>query len=586
MRKKIFILFYLFTILLGLSSCTRSWIIDIDGYVLHKINGNYYIAQLPEHVKEKNVYEIPTYVGEYPIYGFGSGKPIGIWAGYNEIKFGFIRKIIVKNHVKSIEFNTNKPLLIETERPLSEINWNPRGLKNYQECYFLSPLENYDVKYVDETDCYDGIIYEIKNDGFAKVLFNYSNEYIIHNQHKNIIVNEIGSDSFSESNIKEIIIPSSITIIGNYAFYRSTLESVEFNENLEKVCQYAFADCSLKELNLPNIELTIEDYAFENNNIIYIEIPEKIKFIGNGVFRDNDIQSFNFKSEHIKSISINMFYGCPLTGDLNFGTYINEIKDNALSNNERTELIIPDTISYMGNLSYCDNLRKIYLPNTSIRIGTFTYLKELEELHLGGAENFDDSTTMSRIEKLKIITVSDSNNYLYTNNGILYDKNTNAIIKCPPQLDIKKIEISVKPYKGAFIYNKYIEEAIINCEISECLFSYCDNLKKVQINCDIKTIPNFSFMYCTNLKEINLNNILEVGENSFYKCTSLNYVDLSNCEIVGGCAFEQCDLYEVIFTTKIIEIKHSAFSNNKNLKKCNYYNANVGKHEFYNTLIK
>ena len=186
-------------------------------------------------------------------------------------------------------------------------------------------------------------------------------------------------------------------------------------------------------------------------------------------------------------------------------------------------------------------------------------------------------------ENLRLITVSENNEYLYTENGILYDKKTNAILKCPPKLDIKKVEINVKPAESAFDCNIYIEEAIINCELSRSLFFRCSNLKKVELNDSIKEIPDFAFTTCVSLKEINLNNITEVGYNSFWRCESLNYVDLSNCEVVGVGAFEKCDLYEVVFTDKIQEIKNDAFANNKNLSKCNYYNATIDDYSFYDT---
>ena len=147
-----------------------------------------------------------------------------------------------------------------------------------------------------------------------------------------------------------------------------------------------------------------------------------------------------------------MFYGCPLTGTLDFGTRISEIEDNALSSNSREELVIPENIIYFGKLSYCHNLKKIYLPNRSITIGLFSYLDNLEELHLGGTKNFVCSERMYS-ENLRLITVSGNNEYLYTENGILYDKKTNAIIKCPPKLDIKKVEINVKPAESAFEFH-------------------------------------------------------------------------------------------------------------------------------------
>ena len=583
--KKTCALFMIFLgILLFLTSCDRSWIINVDGYILHKTDGKYYIAQLPETARTESIYEVPTQIGEYEIYGFGSDRSLGMWGGTENINFGFIRKIVIKSHIKSVCLLTSNYLLFETEQPISEIKWHCYidGYKNY---YFLSPKENIDVNYIDKSDCYDGIIYEIKDDGNYQVLFNYSKEFTIHNEHKNTIVDEIGDYAFSNSNIKEITIPYNISIIIYCAFRDSLLENVVFNENIVKIGKYAFDNCQLKELNLPNVELEIGNGAFKGNDIKEIVIPENILSLGKEVFQNNDIENFKFESHNITEIPDFMFYSCPLTGNLDYGEYITSIGDNALSFNKRYELIIPDTILYFGDLKYCDNLKTLHLPNDKISIGIFKDLESLEELHLGGAKDLRSLEQMKSVDNLRLITVSDDNQYLYTKDGILYDKKTDAIIKCPPKLEIEKIEINVNPYKYAFSNNIYIKEAIVNCELPEGLFSKCSSLEKVQLNNSIKTIPRVTFFACDSLKEINLNNVVEVGDHAFYSCESLNKVDLSNCEIVNESAFEQCNLYEVIFTSKIKEIKEDAFMSNKNLKKCNYFNATVDKYAFYDTPI-
>ena len=581
--KRISLLSILFlSLLIFLTSCGRKWIIEVDGYILHKTDGKYYIAQIPDSARNESIYEIPTHVGQYEIYGFGSDRSLGIWAGKEEIKFGHIRKLVVKNHIKSIYFNHYQFLLIETEQPLSKIDWEGRGASHYVRCYFLSPKEDLNVKYVDRSDCYDGIVYEIKNDGFSKVLFNYSSEFTIHNEHKNTIVNEIGEFSFSESNISEIFIPNNITIIGDYAFQYSSLKNISLN-NVVNIGEYAFENSQIEKLDLPNTTLKIEDYAFSYNKIKNIIIPQNLSHLGIGVFKNNEIESFKFESVHIRSIPEMLFYGCPLTGELNYGEYINSIRSGALSANDREELVIPSTITSFGDLSYCDNLKKIYLPNTPIIIYSFSHLDNLEELHLGGTSSTKGFEDMYSVSNLRLITVSDDNEKLYVNNGILYNKNTNAIVKCPPKLEIEKIQIDIKPYRYAFSDNFYIKEAIINCELSEGLFSYCKNLEKVKLADSVKIVPRVTFFTCSNLKEINLNNIVRIEDQAFFQCESLNKVDLSNCEVVKHRAFKQCNLYEVIFTSKIREIEDSAFANNKKLRKCNYYNANLGEHAFYDT---
>lgn len=567
-------------ILLFLSSCKRNWIINIDGYILHETNDKYYIAQIPESARNECIYEVPSKIGEYEISGFGSNRSLGIWAGEERLDLGYIRKLIINSNIEYVYFEVSNPLLIETKDPLSKISLD---IWNYEDCYFLSPKEDLipNYNYVDISNCYDGNIYEIKEDGYSKILFNYSNNFIIHNEFNNTIVNEIGHFAFSNSKLSEFVLPSNISIISSYAFTNSLLEKVTFNDNLRKIGAYAFENCRLSELVLPNVSLEIDDRAFKNNNIKEIIIPKNILSLGEGVFANNDIESFKFESENIDYISDGLFSSCPLTGELDFGDYIDYIGDNALFSNQREELIIPDTIEYFGDLSYCKNLKKIYFPNTPIRIGELNYLENLEELHLGGTTNLDTFEKMIQLKKLKVITVSSDNEHLYVKDGILYEKEWDRIIKCPSMLEIEKIEIYNQPYKFAFSNNVYIKEVYAKT-LSESLFFYCINLEKVELD-RINEIADRAFLGCKSLKEINLENVVRIGSEAFLTCESLNYVNLSKCKTVGYRAFKQCDLHEVVFTTKIEEIEDGAFENNKNLTKCNYYNAILGKNAFYDT---
>lgn len=583
-KKILFKTLFCFSIffILFLSACKRNWIIEVDGYTLHETNGLYYIAQIPNEVRNQSVYEVPSQIGDYPIYGFGSNRSLGMWAGTEDINFGKIKKVIIKEHIKSISIENYSFLLIETELPVSKIEW-----KNDVErlnAYFLSPKEDYDIKYVDSSNCYDGLIYEEKEDGFAKIVFNYSDDFIINEKYKDMVVNEISNYSFENSTFKTISIPSNISIINECAFQHSLLEEVTFSDSIKYIGKHAFRDCNLKELNLPNVELEIDNYAFEDNDMSNVVIPENILKIGDGAFyRNSNLNSFTFESKYINHINTYMFSNCPLTGELNFGQYVTSIGNEALSANDREELIIPEGIKSIGKLSECDNLKRIYLPNNKITIKYFNYMDNLEEIHLGGAVNYDTSYNSGELINLKVITTSDDNDSLYVKDGILYNKITNSIIKCPAKLDIEKITINTKPSERAFALNEYIKEVEINSELSERLFIDCSSLEKVILNSNIKEIPAFAFKGCKKLKEINLDNVKKIGDGSFIACESLNYVNLYKCEIVEADAFQSCNLYEVTFTKNIKEIKDDAFLNNKNLKKCNYYDAIVDEYAFYNT---
>ena len=118
-------------------------------------------------------------------------------------------------------------------------------------------------------------------------------------------------------NLKSIDIPSNIKIINRNAFYTDRkLSSVTFHEGLEKIDEWAFSyDDILKNIVLPNSLTELGDHAFYDseietvtfgtglieiphnafrlNKIKSVILPSNIKRIGDGAFEQNPIQTLD-----------------------------------------------------------------------------------------------------------------------------------------------------------------------------------------------------------------------------------------------------------------------------------------------------
>ena len=95
----------------------------------------------------------------------------------------------------------------------------------------------------------------------------------------------------------EVVIPSSVTEIGDYAFYDCPyLESVTLPENIRRIGGYAFSHCGrLSEVNLPDTIETIPESCFKDCvSLKSIKLPA-----------------------HSLSIEKNAFYNCPKLKTLN-----------------------------------------------------------------------------------------------------------------------------------------------------------------------------------------------------------------------------------------------------------------------------
>ena len=122
---------------------------------------------------------------------------------------------------------------------------------------------------------------------------------------KDYAVTKIGDAAFSplsyaaiEDNtigeIKKVIIPSSITIIGKSAFKDlKKLEEVVFdkNSNLKTIEESAFSGSSLKNIEIPKRTKIIEDGAFSNSEIENITFDGNLDYLGVGVFKGCNLKN-------------------------------------------------------------------------------------------------------------------------------------------------------------------------------------------------------------------------------------------------------------------------------------------------------
>ncbi len=107
---------------------------------------------------------------------------------------------------------------------------------------------------------------------------------------KAIARSAFSQSSFSRDNLKEIIIPASITSIDDYAFANCTLlEKVTFKGELTSLVlgEAVFRSCdALTSITLPEGLVEIGDYAFDMcSNLEPVTIPSSVRKIGIDAFR-------------------------------------------------------------------------------------------------------------------------------------------------------------------------------------------------------------------------------------------------------------------------------------------------------------
>ena len=156
----------------------------------------------------------------------------------------------------------------------------------------------------------------------------------------------------------EYVIPQSVTVIGNYAFYRCfSLTSVTIPDSVTTIGRQSFNQCTgLTSVAIPDSVTTIGSFAFAIcNSLTSVTIPDSVTTIGNAIFCGcSNLTEFNgkFASEDGRCLI--------------FNGILNSFAPAGL-----TEYTIPDGVTTIGwnAFSYCDSITSLTIPDSVIAIG-------------------------------------------------------------------------------------------------------------------------------------------------------------------------------------------------------------------------
>lgn len=215
-----------------------------------------------------------------------------------------------------------------------------------------------------------------------------------------------------------LVLPANITKIGSYAFYDSTLESVDFsNTQITSIGKKAFYNCTFfANVDLPNTVTSIGDYAFYHNHFLTsIQLPDTLESIGDNAFgRCVSLESIAFP-DSLTSIDREAFCGCSHLTSIDLSnTQITIIGDGVFR--DWTSLVnvdLPNTITDIEARAFrdCFSLESIALPNTLTSIGDAFYFCSFTNIDYEGTMEewnaIDKYYNWTDGSKIKTITCSD-----------------------------------------------------------------------------------------------------------------------------------------------------------------------------------
>ncbi len=172
--------------------------------------------------------------------------------------------------------------------------------------------------------------------------------------------------------ITEVIIPNTVTIIGDHAF----------------------AECTgLKSIVIPNSVTKIEDYAFYNcSGLNTITFSENLTSIGHSVFYNcTGLKSITIP-DSVTKIETYAFYNCSGIKEITLSKNLSKIADGTFENcTGLTSVILPDSVTTLegaytyidGAFGNCKSLQKILIPDSVVSIGNGAF-RNCEKLTIYG----------------------------------------------------------------------------------------------------------------------------------------------------------------------------------------------------------
>ncbi len=157
-------------------------------------------------------------------------------------------------------------------------------------------------------------------------------------------------DTFKDiKTIETVILPDSMTSIGENAFCNSSIQYVTLPQNIVKIPDFCFKDSSLKEIQM-NDEITeIGKYAFENTKISTLTLPSELITIKDNAFcscQNIRYVKFNDKLEELGDCAFN-YCSNLIKVDTNQG--LKSIGGYCFENSGKLEFIlIPKTVTFLS----------------------------------------------------------------------------------------------------------------------------------------------------------------------------------------------------------------------------------------------
>ncbi len=281
-----------------------------------------------------------------------------------------------------------------------------------------------------------------------------------------------------------------------FAFFGTEIKNVIVPEGVGVIGVSAFAYSSIESISLPASLRELHDSVFEGSTLREITLKEGITKIGNACFKNcSELREFKMPNT-LKTMGISVFRECVSLRRVTIGTGLERIPDFAFDGCVSIgQLVVPNNIPFGQRWCWgCSKLLEVWTPKGSALGMSITLNDRTQVINVNTSSN----AAMER-------TKTDENGYVfysYMSKNFLIDyigTDTNLVLPAKA------------PDGGTY-------------QIFDYAFYNCDFIETVRFSERINGVGRYAFAECDNLKGIflpvTLSGDFGVGENLFWGCSN------------------------------------------------------------------
>ena len=252
-------------------------------------------------------------------------------------------------------------------------------------------------------------------------------------------ITTIGDFAFVFSRLTEVIIPDSVTVIGDAAFAMNQLASVSIGKGVKTIGDYAFGGNQLTRVIIPDSVTALSGFSdnmltnitipgsvttlggFSGNQLTSVTIPDSVTAIGDYAFSYNQLTSVSI-GKGVTAIGEWAFHGNQLAGVI-IPDSVTTIGDGAFYTNQLTSVSIGKGVTAIGEGAFNGNqLTGVTIPDSVTAIGDYAFsYNQLTSVSIGkGVKTIGDYVFSGN--QLTGVTIPDSvmsiGDYAFGMNGL------------------------------------------------------------------------------------------------------------------------------------------------------------------------